>query len=621
MLRIERVEICGFKSFCDRTEVQFPAGITAVVGPNGCGKSNVGDAINWVLGEQSPKSLRGHQMADVIFNGSQGRKPLGMAEVSLVLAGAEGLPQNDQGRLIFTRRLFRDGESEYLLNGTRSRLKDIQELLRQARVGARTYATIEQGRIDQVLNAKPQERRALIEDAAGVSGYKHKRRLAELKLEATQANLLRVQDVINEVERQVRSLKRQAARARRYRRLREALREAECVRFARRATEVAEELGRLREEEARVRDEEAGTAAHLGRLEVELQQQREALDRTGGARRLLAERQHEVHIGIDRSEGQALGCRERIAACEQSSLKAAHEMEQLAGKLRDGEESRGRQQAALVASQQQLERLMQQLAAKQEEIQAATNAERLLHADGEGLRREQFEAMSRVAELRNRARGILDTLQRISGQGERLRTEQAELLDDRVRSETQAQALAQQAAREQQRLQELRAVRPRTEAALAAARTRLEAALHGLAEGREAEKSAMARLATLEDLETRFAGVSDGVKRLLASGDSAGIRTHGVVADYIEAQQEVEGAAEGYLQWLLPTVILEDDGDARRAVELLRKEGSSRTWLISRTQPAGALAVGSATNGRGNFPIEMLADRRVLGRLRDRLTL
>ena len=206
MLRLERMEIAGFKSFSDRTDVRFQTGITAVVGPNGCGKSNIGDALNWVLGEQSPRMLRGKQMADVIFAGSESRKPVGMAEVSLHLTGGEGLQGSDHGKIAVTRRLFRSGESEYLLNGRRTRLKDIQELLERGHVGARTYATIEQGRIDQIVNAKPKDRRLLIEDAAGIGGYKHKRHLTELKLEATQANLLRVNDVVVEVERQIRSL-------------------------------------------------------------------------------------------------------------------------------------------------------------------------------------------------------------------------------------------------------------------------------------------------------------------------------------------------------------------------------------------------------------------------------
>src|SRR5262245_49852253 len=276
MLKLEKMQLSGFKSFSDRTELQFPEGITAVVGPNGCGKSNIGDAINWVLGEQSAKMLRGASMQDVIFNGSEGRKPLGLAEVSLHLRGVNG--DSSRGPVVVTRRLFRDGESEYLLNGERSRLKDIQDLLREARVGAKTYATIEQGRIDQILNAKPKERRLIIEEAAGVAGFKHKRRLAELKLEATHANLLRVNDIVVEVTRQINALKRQAAKARRYGRLRDELRAKESLRFAAKARRLDAQLAAARQAETAIRDEEAAGAARLAGLDAEVIALRGALD-------------------------------------------------------------------------------------------------------------------------------------------------------------------------------------------------------------------------------------------------------------------------------------------------------------------------------------------------------
>ena len=276
LLRLEKMELLGFKSFGDRTEVVFPEGITAVVGPNGCGKSNIGDALNWVLGEQSAKMLRGSSMDDVIFNGTEGRKAQGMAEVSLHLAAVNG--EIEPRALVLTRRLFRSGESEYLINGERARLKDIQEVLRDARVGAKTYATIEQGRIDQILNAKPKERRLIIEDAAGISGFKQKRRLTELKLDATQANLLRVSDVVQEVRRQINALKRQAAKARRYGRLRAELRTKECIRFGLKARAQDADLRRSRGEEATAPDADAADAARAGALEAELASDRRAVE-------------------------------------------------------------------------------------------------------------------------------------------------------------------------------------------------------------------------------------------------------------------------------------------------------------------------------------------------------
>jgi chromosome segregation protein len=234
-MRLNRLEIAGFKSFPDRSELTFDHGVTAIVGPNGCGKSNVVDALTWVLGEQSAKSLRGDRMEDLIFGGSDGRKPTAAAEVRLRLsgvaarvpagAGSGGAPQSaaavegesgglalavaveDETPLIvkdveLMRRLYRSGESEYLIDGENCRLRDVQDLLMDSGLGVKAYAVIEQGKIGQILSARPTDRRQLIEEAAGVTKYKSRRRSAELKLEAAQQNLTRVEDIIYEVEKQ-----------------------------------------------------------------------------------------------------------------------------------------------------------------------------------------------------------------------------------------------------------------------------------------------------------------------------------------------------------------------------------------------------------------------------------
>src|SRR5512137_2386241 len=229
MNQIRKLELIGFKSFCDRTHIPFNEGITAIVGPNGCGKSNVADAISWVVGEQSAKSLRTDRMEGVIFNGTQARKATSMAEVILTLSLMDhfnipdGLSLNPDGFTV-GRRLYRTGESEYYLDGRRCRLKDIQALFEGTGLGPNSYALIEQGRIGQILSSRPADRRALIEEAARITLFKSRRYSAEMKLELAQQNLLRVSDIIHEVTRNLNSLRRQAAKARRYNRLREELR-------------------------------------------------------------------------------------------------------------------------------------------------------------------------------------------------------------------------------------------------------------------------------------------------------------------------------------------------------------------------------------------------------------
>ena len=613
MLKLDKLQIAGFKSFSDRTEVTFPAGVTAVVGPNGCGKSNIGDALNWVLGEQSPKMLRGRQMADVIFSGSRGRKPLGMAEVSLSFSGAEGISTSDQGRLMITRRLFRSGESEYLINGARVRLMDIHKLVRDARVGARTYATIEQGKIEQVLNAKPRDRRLIIEDAAGIAGYKQKRRLTEVKLDATQFNLLRVNDIVSEVQRQINSLKRQAARARRYRRLREELRTKEQVQFALRASELDQRLTGMRTVEAGARDAEAAGAAGLGRLEADLEEQRCGLDRANQAHREASERLHQLEIEIDRTEGQIRTCKERIADSRATSERQRSEAGQLEERVRESEALVARQRERVCDARARVERLAGELAESRETLERAECALREQRAAAERLRGEQFEALRRATELRNRLLGASDASEQAGRQQAKLAAEEEtnrEICDGLERDTSSiAGALSEHAAG----LKELEARFEQSQDELVAARERGLRDADELTEARRREESATSRLNTLEDVATRFAGHSDGVRTLLTQGESVGLRTHGVVADFVEAGTDVESAAEGYLGWLLPAVILEDDIDVTRAADLLRREGSGRTSFICRTQPTGCRAVGSPQNGSREFPDDLLKDSRVLG--------
>ena len=213
---LQALEILGFKSFAVKTVLNFDKGVTAIVGPNGCGKSNVLDAMRWVLGEQSAKALRGGEMSDVIFSGTDSRAALGMAEVSLRFADCEKELGVDWNEVCVTRRVFRDGSSEYLLNKTPCRLKDIHQLFMDTGIGRTAYSIMEQGKIDQILSSRPEDRRAIFEEAAGITKFKSQKKEALRKLEATEANLLRVTDIIREVKRQIGSLQRQAAKARRY---------------------------------------------------------------------------------------------------------------------------------------------------------------------------------------------------------------------------------------------------------------------------------------------------------------------------------------------------------------------------------------------------------------------
>ena len=233
-MKLKSLEVIGFKSFVDRLHLSFPEGITTIVGPNGCGKSNIVDAVLWVIGERSAKHLRGKLMEDVIFNGADGRKPLGMAEVSLTFSNEDGsVPEayEQYSEITVTRRLYRSGESEYLINKVPCRLRDITDLLLDTGIGVNGYSIVEQGRVEHLIDANPQDRRFLVEEAAGIAKYKERKRLALMKMEATQQNLLRIQDIVAEVKRQIVSLERQVKRAEEYKAIRKEVKEIE-IRFA-----------------------------------------------------------------------------------------------------------------------------------------------------------------------------------------------------------------------------------------------------------------------------------------------------------------------------------------------------------------------------------------------------
>ncbi len=342
VMRLEKLQISGFKSFSDRSELSFDRGVTAIVGPNGCGKSNVADAIVWVLGEQSAKSLRGDQMLDVIFSGSEARKATASAEVRLRLTGVtsglaaragldegndeEAAPPSVARDIEVTRRLYRSGESEYLINGELVRLRDVHELLMDTGLGAKAYAIIEQGKIGQILSTRPADRRQLIEEAAGVTKYKARRRAAELKLEASQMNLTRIDDIIFEVEKQRAVLKRQAAKARRYKRLRDELRRWEKLAFARRYRGLAEAIESARSRLAARRAEETAAEGGLASAEAALARTRLDLAQAEARANQARETAHARELEIDRRQNQVSFSEQQLTELETRSAAIAEEL-------------------------------------------------------------------------------------------------------------------------------------------------------------------------------------------------------------------------------------------------------------------------------------------------------
>ncbi|UCF67010.1 MAG: chromosome segregation protein SMC [Acidobacteriota bacterium] len=606
MLRLERLEVVGFKSFPERTVVEFPAGVTAVVGPNGCGKSNIADAVQWALGEQSARALRGRRMEDVIFAGTEGRGPGGLAQVTLHLAtrAGEAMPDGRE-RVQLTRRLFRTGESEYIIDGKPSRLQDIRSLLEQIRAGARTYAIIDQNEVAAFVVSKPAERRLFIEEAAGISGYKQRRRLAENRLEATRANLMRVQDVLGEVDRQRRSLKRQASVARRARRLDEQLRALRTVWYRRRHRELSakvESLGELLEVSRR---ESTHLSEERGRLAKQLAESRVTLDQVHQQRESAVERAHEAQLGEQQLEREIETARARADGLEEQAGRHEGEGRRLAADEQRREADRRQLQNAhesLGTELADLERRLEQAESLAAERQAEQTALRERAAE---LEAEWYDCLHERAELSARLSAARESVQRDE---ERAR-EAAAAGEHLAESESQAR-LAVEAA-----LAGLEAVFADEHAhadALAQARAAEERATETL-DTLQAQASALGRelgacageKAALDSLEVRLAG-AEPARQVLEQARIGRLTARGVVADAVSVERAVERAAEAWLGELLPAVIVDSAAQVLTAAGL-EIQGSVR--LVPLDAPIGG------KHGAERFPEQLEADPRVRGRL------
>jgi len=369
---LKSLQLVGFKSFAERTELEFLPGVTAIVGPNGCGKSNVADAIRWVLGEQSAKALRGAEMADVIFSGTDGRKPIGMAEVSMTFAEVDPstltLPgvKLDFSEVTITRRVYRDGAGEYLINKTPCRLRDIQGMFMDTGIGRSSYSLMAQGQIDQILSAHPEDRRLIFEEAAGISKYKHQKKEALRKLEYTEANLVRLTDVIREVKRQIISLQRQAGKARRYKELFDQLKALD-IRLARHKYDLLQaELAGL---EAQIADctgkTEQFTAEITGR-ETQIADLRRSLAEMDRAISEAVNRDHAHQSESDRHQQRIGSNTERIAEMEQLIANHHREMAGSDEKIRVQEEELARLNAEFAEIDSALAAEQAKLAAEQD---------------------------------------------------------------------------------------------------------------------------------------------------------------------------------------------------------------------------------------------------------------
>jgi chromosome segregation protein len=593
-MRIKQLELIGFKSFVHRTVLSFPPGITAIVGPNGCGKSNIVDAIRWVLGEQSPKHLRGESMEDVIFNGNEHAAPLGMAQVSLTFSNdpAERRVQDpdldvstipshfrDLPEVMVTRRYLRSGESEYFINKTPCRLKDITELFLGTGVGSKAYAIIEQGRVEQLINAKPEDRRLFIEEAAGTTLYRSRRLSAERKMERTRENLLRVNDVLREIDRQVQYLKRMARKAEQYRELQTHIRELDLTLSHAQWRRLVAAVSELEAELERHRAAERAVVVQLGEQDEE--RGRKLRAQTAAEEELA--RQREIAAVLE-SECQSL--RERITLLgsevserERRIGRLEADAAALAAQRQHIEQSAAQLESERGLGAQRLRRDQEDLAQREEEVGAARDGLARATAEVEAAKSALLGLVAREAEARNSAAAHAQRRDEAQRRLQKLAAEHAEAGARLAALDAALLARRAEASRLRERLRAAEGEKERCAERvrrLAEQRRGLE---RQVADERERLVQLRSRHESLRAVQQSYEGYQRGVRSILLDAERReGVM--GVVADVIGVPQQHERALAAALGDRLQYVIVQAEEVGRGAVALLRDQDSGRGSFI-----------------------------------------
>ncbi|MBI3948621.1 MAG: chromosome segregation protein SMC [Armatimonadetes bacterium] len=581
-MHLKRLELCGFKTFADRTELEFMPGVTAVVGPNGSGKSNIADAVQWVLGEQSMRSLRGLSSQDVIFAGTHRRKPLGFAEAHLTFDNSCGTLPLPFDEVTISRRLFRSGESDYRINKVSCRLRDIVELFLDTGIGAGAYAIIGQGEVDAVLSAKSEDRRALVEEAAGIKKYRVRKREAARKLEATQANLTRVTDITAEIERQLPPMRAQAEVARRYRELRDRARSLERALLMTEHRRALQQVARVRAACQAASDRAEAALAALSRVESEAEAARFAAARADAALDEARAAFAAASQQAERTRGNLNVSRERLAAVESAEESAAARVGELTEALerlrRQRQETTGRIAAAEAAERAAATALR----ARETEL-AGVNA-RIAEASAarEKDRRlavERAQALTNAqAELRSAARRATDLRQAAERAAQRLAGLDAREETQDAREETLKAKLADAAARSLALNEGIR----RAEAARATLQRAAHLRSQQIADTRTEATARAARLRTLRELDEKGEGYREGARAVLQAQRDGRLKGRFVpVAELLEVAPEYEPAIHAALGDDLDALVAGSMDEAREAIRFLRREGGGRATFVT----------------------------------------
>lgn len=577
------IEMTGFKSFPEKTQMQLAGSIIGVVGPNGSGKSNVSDAVRWVLGEQSARNLRGGMMQDVIFAGTQTRKPRSFCEVTLLFDNSERRFGSDYTEIEVTRKLYRSGESEYYINHTKCRLKDILELFRDTGVGKEGYSIIGQGRIDEILSDKSLDRRRVFEEASGIMKYRVRKEEAERKLERTRLNLVRVDDILREQAFLLEPLKVQADDAAVYLELAARLKTLDVNLFLRAYDKSKEKIARLEQQKKALEEERAEKQSLLEQLSAKLTQQQEGarqIEEAGGA---LAERLSLCMAELERIEGEVRLCDERIQNNEKDSQRIAREIEEAEQKATDIVTNEKTNLSRMAQIEQEIGKQKQAAseAAKQLEALSGDSQDRMRII--EAVQSEKVEAIEKIADVRSAITAIEAQQQSQQQRRAEMQTRIASLIDEKAKAQEAVFALDESLKKLSDKAAGLRTAFNEAVQRERSVAAKLSGLRDALEETRREHAACLSSVRFISDIKNSFEGYAESVKRLMIAANqdvSLGKLIRGTVADMISVPAKFETAIETCLGGALQNIIVGNEYDAKQLIAYLRKQSLGRVTFL-----------------------------------------
>lgn len=577
---LKRLELAGFKSFADRTELEFVPGITAVVGPNGSGKSNISDGIRWVLGEQSAKSLRGGKMEDVIFAGSDARKAVGVGEVSLTLDNSdESLPLGFS-EVTVTRRVHRSGDSEYLINKQPCRLKDITELFMDTGIGKEAYSIIGQGRIEEILSTKSEDRRGIFEEASGIVKYKSRKKEAEKRLAETEQNLLRIHDLVTELEDQVEPLREQADKAKRFKELKQELKLNEISMYIYQIEQLHRQWTETGERLAALKSRQLELSAEVGKHDAQLEKHRWETRRLDEELERLHALLLQVSEETEKCEGQGEVLKERRKNLAANREQMFQTLATRDSRLAEQKDEMANQEAKIAELSQALKELQSDVQAEEAKMVGVTGG--LSGDKEEQLKGELLTVLNELAQAKNEIRYAEQQTETLKRRGERLGEDTAKWQSQREKlagrraelteRRDKAAADVERMRAEYETLTANRKNRQALEAEAAAAERKWEQRLDALVSRRD----------TMRELLNDYDGFQHGVKEVLRAKDRPGGLSgiHGAVAELVKVPADVELAVETALGAALQNIVVDSEADGRAAIAFLKQRQFGRATFL-----------------------------------------